>query len=208
MLFLFAIHIFASLNDLDSVQSELYYMIDRISDELDSLAEIKTKLSLMNPEKLKTKIKSNKIEEEEKSFMLAYVNTSKADEMQNFNSVKTLFIKNKEICTNISLSWLSNSVAPTFTFRSPSLTVARHILFESTPPCQCTVKQLRLEFYHNDELMFKSKVIDLQKGFSDDLTIDLETDVVFSSFNVDVIQNWGDDFQTCLNRFHVFGPKF
>lgn len=102
MLFLFAIHIFASLNDLDSVQSELYYMIDRISDELDSLAEIKTKLSLMNPEKLKTKIKSNKIEEEEKSFMLAYVNTSKADEMQNFNSVKTLFIKNKEICTNIS----------------------------------------------------------------------------------------------------------
>lgn len=206
MLLLLCIPISASLNDLDSAQRELNFMIDQISQEIGSLTKIKDRLSLMNPEKLTTKIKNTEIEEE-KYFSIVSINTSKAEELQNLNSFKTLFSKKNEINCDIPLSWMSNSVAPAFTFKPASLSVAKHILFEPFPVCQCSIKQLRFEFYHNDKLVYKSKVIDLQNGYSNDITIDLETEVVFSSFIVDVIQNWGDYFQTCLNRFHIFGPK-
>lgn len=206
MLLLFCFEIFASLNDLDSAQRELDFMIDQISQEIGSLTKIKERLSLMNSEKLTTKIKNSETEEEI-MYSIVSVNTSKAEELQNLNSFKTLFSKKSDMNCDIPASWMSNSVAPTFTFKPPSLSVANHIFFEPYPACQCSIKQLRFEFYHDDKLVYKSKVIDLQNGYSNDVTIDLETEVVFSSFIIDVIQNWGDYYQTCLNRFHIFGPK-
>ena len=119
-----------------------------------------------------------------------------------------MFKKSEPIPESAPLCWAGDGNAPLFTFYSLSLTAARLILFEPFPSMSCAPRQLRFLFYHGDELLMKSKVIDLMDGFTSPITYDLETEVVFDKVVVDIIQNWGDEFKTCLSRFHIYGPKF
>ncbi|OHT11660.1 hypothetical protein TRFO_03872 [Tritrichomonas foetus] len=199
--------VFSLSNDLDVIQSELSLKIEQINKELEQLSEIRTKLSLLNPANLDSSVENIEKSEEEKKLILVSVNSSRTREYHNLQKPHLIFKKDIPIPEDFPTCWVGEQTAPLFTFRPFSLTAARFLVFEPTPEIPCAVKQLRFEFYHDNELMMKSKVIDLLNGFSEPITVDLETEVVFDQVVVNVIQNWGDDFKTCLTRFHVYGPR-
>lgn len=197
----------SSHNEIDSVKQDIDMFLDKIDEKLKLISGIRTEIrAIQSLNKLPSNL-DNKISKinEEKQFMLTNIDTFQ--EMKNLKIMANLFSKN-DLTLDLPNSWMVKSPTPAFTFTTPHPILVNSIAFDPLPECCCLIKQFRFDFYHNDQVIYLSKIYDLPNGYQDEIVFDLETNVVCSKFTVRVIENWGDTSQTYLNIFHLLGPTF
>ena len=75
---------------------------------------------------------------------------------------------------------------------------------------QCNIRQCVFAFKNRTNnfisVSYKTQPIDLSNTQGTVRTIDLETEVEFNEFDVDVLLNWGDQKRTCIPEIEIIGP--
>jgi hypothetical protein len=186
---------------------ELGVRLDHIEKKLNDLRILKEQLSLLIPES-PFQTESQSFEAlEEKPLVLFSIDTSRTAELQSLMAPLDFLRATPILPNSFPPAIFAPRGAPLFLFRPTKLAVAKRIVLD---PCQvesfCSVKTVRFEFYYENQLIFRSRVINLALTYDDEIEIELDTEIIFDCVIVNVIRNWGNDFETCLGSFHVKGP--
>jgi hypothetical protein len=192
----------------DSALAAVEERLDSIERKLRVLKDLESRLSLLVPKPAsQTEFGIGGILEEKPLFLFS-IDTSRTSEFQSLKGPLD-YLKTRPILPNsLPPAIFAPQGAPLFVFKAVGLTVARKIVIDPwIVEALCSVRMVRFEFYYENDLIFKSRVVNLPTTFQDEWEIELAGDVIFDSMVINVIKNWGNDFETCMGGFHVHGPN-
>ena len=196
---------YSTFEETENKKKDEILKLEQILYKLSNLSMVREKLNdlLLNQSDSKIKTRTEK----PVPLSLVSINSTRTNQYSNFQMPFQLFRKKIKLPSNFAPSFIAKQNAPIFKFRSIFLSLARHIIFAPIPAnSSSTIRQFRIVFYLRNEPAYKTHVYDLPNRYSEPITFDFETDIVFDSMELDVVQNWGDIEKTYMNHFQIYGP--
>ena len=194
-----------SIYAMDDISENIRAKVDAINLLLNNLDNKRKKLEFISAQKQQ----SNGKKEEEKLVSLLYINSTRSSEYNNLIKPFQMFMKKEETNLNSeqNIYFLSQGFSPIYVFKPQEISIVNYIYISNQKFKKCLPKQILFEFYYKNEIIKKSKVIDIYQNESLKIQIDLNYNILFDKIKINVIQNWGDNYLTCLPKFKLFGPK-
>lgn len=171
----------------DDIKSK-YFRLKKLKDKLSSLLHYKPK-----NENLESKI-----------IFLSKINKTRTEEYSNSRKILNLFL-NKEAPSKTTYI---DSLSPILTYKTFSFDVCSGFIVKYSGYKDintCLIKQFVLRFYYNNDLMFETEEINCYSDLRD-YYYDLESNVVFDTIELDVLNNFGSKELTCIPELIINGP--
>lgn len=178
---------------------DLHTQLDSIEQQLQTLENLDQQVKALKSQTTNQKKYPHKYGDEKKDFYLSGINTKRTEEYKNMRTLKNFFSTAED-------GFIIDSPAPILSFKARTPTFASEILVTQKKKADCNIRQAVFTFMNHTEPVYTTNTIDFSQESGTQHSIKLNTEVEFTSFEMDIPLNWGADC-TCLPEIFIYGPK-